>query len=71
MDSNVSTADRIIRVVLGVAIVAFAFYSRGAMRWIGVAGLVLIVTALVRFCPLYWMLKIRTLGSGSSRASAR
>ena len=60
MAANVGTIDRGLRLALGLALTGFAFYS-GTLRWVGLAGPVLILTALVRFCPAYWLLRVRTL----------
>lgn len=62
MPINVGTADRIIRIVAGVALIAYAAVSHGAIQWIAVAGVILIITAIVRFCPAYWLLRIKTIG---------
>lgn len=62
MFANVGTWDRVIRFVVGAGIVAFAALSTGSVRWVGVIGIVLIATAVVKFCPAYWVLRIRTLG---------
>lgn len=50
MKINVGTTDRIIRGVIGIAIVATGVYYQS---WWGLIGAVLIGTALIRFCPLY------------------
>ena len=60
MYANVGTFDRVLRIALGAALLVFAFYSASAWRWVGLAGPVLIATALFRFCPAYWLLRIRT-----------
>jgi hypothetical protein len=56
MSSNVSNADRIIRVVIAIAAVIGAF-AVGASSLLGivlfVVAAVLLVTAAVGFCPLY------------------
>jgi len=54
---NVGPVDRIIRTVLGIAIVAIgvAFHS-----WWGLVGAVPLLTAAVGFCPLYSLLRIST-----------
>ena len=62
MTINVGTTDRLIRVVAGVAIVGFAAVSHGYLRWIGVVGVVLMLTGMISFCPAYWLLRIRTDG---------
>ncbi|MEE9333543.1 MAG: DUF2892 domain-containing protein [Granulosicoccaceae bacterium] len=58
--ANVGSADRIFRIILGLALVAspfllkLALWENPAAKWAAiVVGLVLIVTAVVRFCPLY------------------
>jgi hypothetical protein len=60
---NVGTPDRIIGIILGLALIVLPF----VMGWAQVAmivsiaiGLVLIITAMVRFCPLYRLLNLST-----------
>ena len=60
--SNVGSADRIIRFVAGAALVAVPFISHGPIRWVGLVGVVLIVTAFTKFCPAYWVMRIKTIG---------
>jgi hypothetical protein len=67
MKSNVGTLDRIVRLVLGVALIAaalfsgFAFFDGTVVKYGAVAvGLVLAVTGLARTCPAYSILGIRT-----------
>jgi hypothetical protein len=57
MKYNVGSTDRIIRVVagLGIAIGGVVFES----YW-GIIGVVLLATAIFRFCPLYLLLGINT-----------
>ena len=63
---NEGTADRALRSVLGVVVLAVAWFALGlgsgaALGIIaGVVGLVLLVTGLVGFCPAYRLLGIRT-----------
>lgn len=62
---NVGTPDRIIRAVIGLALVLVPFFLGWAPVATAVAvivGLVLIVTAMVSFCPLYGLLRISTSG---------
>ena len=60
MNTNVGTADRIIRVMLGLALLSAIFLLDGKERWFGLIGIVPLLTAIVRFCPLYTVLGIRT-----------
>lgn len=61
---NVSSLDRIVRLIVGAAFVAapFVLGSTGAlMQWIlPLIGLVLIFTSLFRFCPLYRLFGVNT-----------
>jgi hypothetical protein len=61
--ANESGIDRIIRVVLGIVLIALAWggvVSGGFGIVLGVVGAVLLLTGAVGFCPLYALLKIRT-----------
>jgi hypothetical protein len=67
MRINVGTPDRIARLVLGAALVllpllsGLALFANPVWLWASiVVGAVLIVTALVRFCPLYAILGVST-----------
>jgi hypothetical protein len=53
--SNVGNLDRLIRVILGLALVLVPLIGGWAL-WSGVVaviGAVLVVTAIVGFCPIY------------------
>ncbi|MCK6613776.1 MAG: DUF2892 domain-containing protein [Ignavibacteriaceae bacterium] len=50
MKENVGGFDRILRLVVGVGLVGWGIY---AQNWIGLLGLIPIVTATVKSCPLY------------------
>ena len=60
MKKNVGSVDAIVRIVLGLAIIGFAFTLEGPMRWIGLAALIPFATAAVGFCPLYMLLGLTT-----------
>jgi hypothetical protein len=54
MKTNVGTIDRILRVVLGLALIALTLTGTiGVWGWIGVVPL---LTAAMGFCPLYTVL---------------
>ena len=63
---NESSADRVIRLVLGLAIAALAWFMLGlsAGSPLGIAAavvaIVLVGTAAVGFCPAYRLFGIRT-----------
>jgi hypothetical protein len=58
MKQNVGSADRTIRIVLGLAIVSLAFWGPKS-PW-AFLGLILVATGLIRFCGLYTLLGIST-----------
>jgi len=59
---NMGKMDRIIRIVVGVLLVGNFFVGTGHLAsWI---GLVLIVTGLISFCPVYLPFKIDTRTTG-------
>lgn len=61
--ANVGSLDRLIRIVIGALLIALPFIH-GAEIWANplaqwgamIVGSVLILTALVRFCPLYCLI---------------
>ena len=58
MKANVGETDRIIRIVLGIAIIIAGIVLH---TWWGLVGLLPIVTGLIRFCGLYAVLGINTV----------
>lgn len=60
MKANVGKVDRIIRLILGIILLALLFILDGNIRYIGLLGIVLIFTAIVSWCPLYIPFKINT-----------
>ena len=64
--ANVGSADRIIRLIIGLALLAVPFLlgsiapssALGIACFIGAA--IMIVTALVQFCPIYGVFGLRT-----------
>ncbi len=58
MTCNIGTTDRIIRLIIGVAIAAAGFYFKS---WWGLLAVVPLATAALGFCGLYVPLKISTI----------
>ena len=50
MKCNVGKVDRMIRIVLGVAIISVGMYFKS---WWGAVGLIPLLTAAIRWCPAY------------------
>ncbi len=57
MKQNVGGADRIVRLVLGAAIVGAGIYFKS---WWGAIGIVPLVTAALGVCPAYLPLGLST-----------
>lgn len=53
MKSNVGTADRVIRILAGLALLSLVFFLEGNARWWGLVGLPVMATGLLVWCPLY------------------
>ena len=58
MKINVGTPDRVLRVVIGLVLIALA--ATGTVGWWGWLGVVLLATGLFRFCPAYALLGVNT-----------
>ncbi len=57
MKKNVGTVDRVIRLIMGLAIVLAGLLFQ---NWFGVLGLVFVGTAIAGYCPLYAVFGVRT-----------
>ena len=54
MNTNIGPADRVLRIVVGIALLSLVFVGpRTAWGWL---GLVPLATGALRFCPLYTLL---------------
>jgi hypothetical protein len=59
MKTNVGNPDRILRIIAGIALLAWAILGGPVWAWIGIVPL---ATSLLGFCPLYTLLGINTCG---------
>lgn len=57
MKKNIGKTDRIIRLILGIVIIALGVIYKS---WWGILGVVSIFTAVTSFCGLYTLLGINT-----------
>jgi hypothetical protein len=55
MKQNVGKIDRVIRVVAGATLLSFVFTHEGDLRWLGLIGILPLVSGLIGFC---WMYKL-------------
>jgi hypothetical protein len=60
MAANVGGIDRILRIVVGIALLALFFVLEGNARYWGLVGLVPLATGLFRVCPLYSLIGVNT-----------
>lgn len=58
MIRNEGTIDRLVRVVAGLVLLSLVFI--GPKTWLGLIGLVPLVTGLAGYCPLYRVFGIGT-----------
>jgi len=65
MKLNEGAVDRILRIVLGIAVLSLVFVGpRTPWAWL---GLVPLLTGVIGFCPLYAVLGISTRGPGGAK----
>ncbi|MBF0186533.1 MAG: DUF2892 domain-containing protein [Magnetococcales bacterium] len=61
MKANVGGLDRILRIVVGTALITMVFV--GPMTPWGWLGVVPLATGLISFCPLYPLIGLNTCGN--------
>jgi hypothetical protein len=57
MKANVGTIDRVLRIVVGLALIGVAVSGVSVWGWIGVVPL---ATAIFKFCPAYAIFGLNT-----------
>lgn len=57
MTCNVGKLDRVLRIVLGVVILALGYLYHS---WWGLIGIIPLATGFIRWCPLYSLLRLST-----------
>lgn len=60
--TNIGTADRILRIVIGAALLLWFFLDQGSGFWhyAKLIGILPLMTAVLRTCPLYTVLGLKT-----------
>ena len=61
--TNVGLIDRVVRVVVGILLIAYAIpigFPVTGWNWVGWIGVVPILTAVLGYCPAYTLLHITT-----------
>ena len=67
MSKNVGQIDRLLRVLVGVALIAYAIplgFPHTGWNFVGWIGAIPLVTGLVGSCPLYSAVGLSTCGRG-------
>jgi hypothetical protein len=71
MSTNIGNIDRIVRVVIGLLLIAYAIplgFSSTGWNWVGWIGVIPIVTAFVGTCPAYSVLGASTCAVGTRKS---
>lgn len=63
MKHNVGTVDRILRIVAGIVLILLA--ATGTVGWWGWLGVIPLLTGIVRTCPAYTLLGVKTCRTDS------
>jgi hypothetical protein len=65
MKINVGMVDKAVRIVLGLGLLSLMVLLDGNARWLGLIGIVPLVTGAVGYCPLYSILGLNTCSAKS------
>jgi len=60
MTVNVGGIDRVLRIVVGLALLSLLFLLEGTVRYWGLVGLVPLLTGIFRSCPAYSLIGVST-----------
>ena len=60
MQKNVGPIERVIRFLVGAALLSMAYFNQGTwLFWVGIIGIVPIITAIMQWCPANLVLGIK------------
>jgi hypothetical protein len=60
MNQNVGTIDRILRILIGIALLIWGFLLSEPYNYWGLIGVIPLFTALIGWCPAYSLIGIKT-----------
>ncbi len=60
MKANIGDTERVIRVIIGLALLSLLFILEGNARYWGLVGLIPLATAAISWCPLSALFGINT-----------
>lgn len=70
MTANMGSIDRIVRAIVGLALLSLIFLLDGGARWFGLIGIVPLATAVLGWCPAYLPFGISTCARREGKAKA-
>lgn len=63
MKTNEGTVDRVLRIIVGIALIAIGVWVVGSQAWIWtltIVGIVLLVTGIIGWCGIYTLFGVST-----------
>ncbi len=60
MTRNIGNTERLLRAILGIALIAGFFLTSGTYSWLYLLGIIPLGTAIIGWCPPYCLLGIST-----------
>ncbi|MEZ4357926.1 MAG: DUF2892 domain-containing protein [Eubacteriales bacterium] len=60
MEKNIGRTERTIRIIIGLLILSLMFILKGGLWWIGLFGLIPLLTGIIGVCPLYALIHVNT-----------
>lgn len=70
MSANVGGIDRVVRIVIGLVLIAYAIpvgFPATGWNWVGWIGIVPILTAVAGYCPAYTIVGLSTCPISAKR----
>ncbi|MBD3816449.1 MULTISPECIES: DUF2892 domain-containing protein [unclassified Halothiobacillus] len=65
MKTNVGSIDKILRIVVGLVLIALSVFNIGGIGYWGYIGIIPLLTGLFNFCPAYTLLGLNTKGKSA------
>jgi len=57
MSCNIGKTDKIVRIVLGIVLIALGIMTGS---WLGIIGIIPLGTGIMGFCPIYTLIGLNT-----------
>lgn len=71
MKPNIGDTERVVRIVVGLLLLAALLLAEGGARWLGLIGIVPLVTGAFGYCPLYVLFGFNTCPIGEDLSVMR